>query len=58
MIANMIIGSSARKLSKLTTAGATMDAIRAKVVTPLIPTFRPNVGYNSPENKYNAGIVP
>lgn len=58
MNANIINGRSANILSKLTTAGATMEAMRAKVVTPLIPTLRPKVGNSSPENKYNAGMVP
>lgn len=58
MTVNMMRGRSTNRLSKVTTAGATIDAMRANVVTPLTPTFLPSVGNNSPENKYNAGIVP
>lgn len=58
MTANIISGKSEITLSKLTMAGATIEAMRANVVTPLTPTFLPNVGNNSPENKYRAGIVP
>lgn len=57
-IVNNITGKLAAKDSRLTTAGAIIEAIRAKVVTPLTPTLRPIVGKSSPENRYSAGIEP
>lgn len=57
-IASRYSGRSGLMSSKLTTAGATIDAMRAKVVTPATPALRPTVGNNSPVYKYKAGTVP